>query len=88
MAGRVGVDRLIELAVEQLVADPANLQADESRFDALVVEQRRAEKEWTAYTYRSDGASGHHALDELGCTPRHPGSCCGPWVLSTATTTA
>jgi hypothetical protein len=54
MVGRADVDRLIELAAEQLVAEPAVLQADDSFFDALVVEQRRIAKEWTAY-YSGDG---------------------------------
>lgn len=54
MVGRAGVDRLIQLGAEQLVADPAVLRADDSYFDALVAEQRRVAKEWTAY-YSGEG---------------------------------
>ena len=54
MVGRAGVDRLIELGAEQLVAEPAVLQAGDTFFDALVVDQRRVAKEWTAY-YSGDG---------------------------------
>jgi hypothetical protein len=49
MVGAASVARLLEIAVEQMSANPAILGADQTFYEQLATENRRASKAWTAY---------------------------------------
>jgi hypothetical protein len=49
MVGTASVARLLEIAVEQMSADPAILRGDQAFYEQLGAEKRRQSEEWTAY---------------------------------------
>jgi hypothetical protein len=49
MVGAASVSRLLEIAVEQMNADPAILSGDQAFYGELAAENRRLSEAWTAY---------------------------------------
>lgn len=52
IVGRASVTRLLELAAEELVAEPKVLSGDPAYFDALASAQADESAQWTAYYSR------------------------------------
>lgn len=49
MVGRASVERLLEIALEQMLADPRILEADAGFYERLAAERRLDAEAWTAY---------------------------------------
>lgn len=49
MVGRASVDRLLEIALEQMRANPAILSGDQAYYVGIGIERRQRAKAWTAY---------------------------------------
>ena len=54
MVGTASVDRLLEIALEQMSANPAILSGDQAYYEGIGVERRQQSKAWTAY-YEGEG---------------------------------